>query len=247
MNCAEFESLIALNVSGDVSVQEASRVQAHLNDCQPCRALAEDLSGGLKWLQAAHQEPANRAMLHEVRVRVMRQLESQQRRWDHPFGGLAVLGWGWRWVAVSAAAAVLLGGLAWWSRTHEPSRTTVATARPVDTVESPPAADSASLPPAGKEPALESSRPLEPRPQQGPATPPARPEQAAMPSAGSRAADPEPLPTAGQIELVTAPVPESPEGPSETVMLKMPTSNPNIVVYWVVDDENQVTEDNKGD
>jgi hypothetical protein len=50
-----------------------------------------------------------------------------------------------------------------------------------------------------------------------------------------------------KIEVVTAVLPESRGASAETVMLKMPTSNPDVIIYWLMDDENQVVESNEGD
>lgn len=253
MSCADFESLIALNVTGDLAAREAAQVQAHLNECDSCRALAEELSSDLQWLQSAHREPADHAALHQVRVSVMRQLESEQSRWNRPFGGLTALGWRWQWVAVSAVA-ILLGGVAWWTRPSEQPTTTVAADAPG--VETQPhaanslaeLADTVALPAPGKEKAVpEPDRTINQPPETDPSTSLARSEQATGSASGVLAQGGEQLESERQFEVVTAALPESQEVPSEAVMLKIPTSNPGIIVYWLMDDENQVAEDNKGD
>jgi hypothetical protein len=40
-------------------------------------------------------------------------------------------------------------------------------------------------------------------------------------------------------DVITVPIEEPGEAPSETVMLKMTTGNPDIVVYWLMDDQDK--------
>ncbi len=52
-----------------------------------------------------------------------------------------------------------------------------------------------------------------------------------------------------RLEIVTAQLDEPQQEPAEAVMLKIPTSNPNVVVYWLMDNEQEPEqiEENKGD
>jgi hypothetical protein len=280
MSCPNYENLVALRVAGDLPSDEAVQVQAHLHECESCQTLAEDLSSDLQWLQSAHQEPADRAALHQVRVGVMRQLESEQGRRQTPLGGLTAAGWRWQWVIVSALA-ILLGGVAWWVRPAEPPNTTAAAdpsgsekrratanaeadaARPADAAAADqrsvvelhqplpaagPAADTAVALKAGGEQGLPGpQQPISSRPKAALDTPLAGLAGATPFPAGSAADSTEAIQAERQIEVVTARLPESPEAPSEAVMLKMPTHNPDIVVYWLMDDDNQAAEDKQGD
>lgn len=267
MSCMEFENLVALSVSGDLDAGEAARVRAHLSDCAACRALAEDLSGDLERLQSAHREPADRVMLQQVRASVMRRLESEQNRW-RPFGGLPALAWRWQWVAVTAAVAFLIAGAAWWLRPHAEPRTEVADApaagrarpdAPRDTGRQPPA-PTPNLPANPGDPDTGLAAARDPRSaitnnresldvppgaasdpvgalrtQNEPSKPPPLPAQPLAAESG------EALPQQLKAELFVVSAEEPDDPPVEGVRVRLPTSNPGIVVYWLMD------ENEKGD
>ncbi len=277
MSCEHFESLIALDMSGDLSASETRQVRAHLGECPSCRALAEDLSADLQWLQEAHREPVDRAALDQVRTSVMRQLEREQERRNRPFGGLFAAGWRWQWVAVSAALAVLLSGVVWWARPSGHSRNLVtvnapdgapqryareasgAASRPTDarSASSPAVTPSKATVPS-KAAAVSEPNPANRRvdataaggKNKRPPTPARSLRQSPPPQAVAHlahATPPEPRARARvsvpyrsgqQAELVTTILPpsEPQQAPSEAVMLKLPTRNPDIIVYWLMDD-----------
>jgi hypothetical protein len=291
-NCGDFEALIALEVAGDLPAAEAAPVERHLNECEPCRRFAAEMAADLQWLQAAHQEPLDSAALHQVRVGVMRRLESEQNRWDRPFGGLTMLGWRWQWVATAAAAAIF-SGFAWWGATLNRSAVVALSPRIESGIESrasergernsqaaeDPAGDIESHAKQTSEAALarggapsedqsapgksaspeDSTTPLVAAGQSGkpdsenhPASRGPSPRESAFvprlarvdpaPEAASNPPRPptETLETGTQAEIVTALLNEPlDEEPTEVVMLKIPTSNPSIVVYWVMDEEKQ--------
>ena len=266
MSCENFEHLIALDVAGDLSARETGQVRAHLAGCEPCRMLAEELSADLQWLQSAHREPADRAALQRVRASVMRQLESEQTRRNRPFGGLIALGWRWRWVVVSAAVSVLLGRVGWWARPAGDPNITLAVdasrgkqqrladGAPGDLARSSGSRSGAPVAIRKSERVPEPVRSVRPQREAGPATRVARSDQAEPPTRAR--ADGVDLPRREQrIEVVITILPpaESQQAPSEAVMLKMPTSNPDIIVYWLMDDANpaadtqRVDADNQGD
>jgi hypothetical protein len=262
MTCNDFQEWIALDVAGDLPASEATRVGEHLKACASCRGFAEELSAGLEWLRSAHQQPPDPAALHQVRVGVMRQIEAEQSRWNRPFGGLSAIGW--RWVAVTAAFVVLAGVL-WWSQPSEQQQSVAALERQHKTERQPPNPVARPTPPASEE--MPRSHPPAEAPQaRNQVTPPvkaaevdaqpearreqrlaqtidARETSAAAPSGPGR------LETDPDIELVTAVLEEPAQDPKEAVMLKIPTSNPDIILYWLMDSEQQSEEDeeSKGD
>jgi hypothetical protein len=272
MTCAGFETLIALSVSGDLSAGEAARVEAHLNECMSCRALAEELTADLQWLQNAHRQPADGNTLHQVRARVMRQLEIKQSRWNRPFGGLTAFDWRWQWIAVTAAVAAVLAGIVWQGPPSAEPRSEIAadalergsraaadlarnlarqtdapaaTSGPSDGV--PEASVSAAAPPDEKRAREESSHgaPARPEPRPSPQTESALAAGLAVkePSAdtfeaesGERSEERARQPTA---EFVLVPGEEPDAAPVESVRVRMPTSNPGIVVYWLMDEKDK--------
>jgi Putative zinc-finger len=257
MSCENFEHLIALDAAGDLAAGERAQVRAHLAGCAPCREFAAELAADLQWLREAHREPADGAALERVRASVMRRLECEQARRNRPFGGLLALGWRWRWVAVSAAVSVLLGGVAWWARPAAPPNIAVAVdtsggnkQRPADGAPQEPARSSGARAAA---PRAASRRPAVAR-ETAPAVAAPTTADAAAPAA-VRKNERQELARTNRIEVVTAILPpsESQQAPSEAVMLKMPSGNPDITVYWLMDDANPApganreTPENQGD
>ena len=101
MNCADWETRVALHAGGDVTGAEAAEVERHLGECSACQLLWLAVRKNLAVLQAAHAELPAAAHFTAVRSRVMAELEREARPW--------------RWLAwissVAAVAALLLLGL----------------------------------------------------------------------------------------------------------------------------------------
>lgn len=264
MNCKDFEELIALDVAGDLLANEAAQVQAHLRRCHSCRDFAGELSADLEWLHSTHQEVPEPAALHQVRVGVMRQIESEQNRWTPPFGGIGALGWRWQWIVAAAAVAIVVGSLAWWNTSANQRQGSVAVGSDDPYRQRPEAAKTPPDRQAGPS-AVKADPPIRTE-SAGAAIPPARTQRDARedrvstPQLASlaprdapnvRAPQPrfETLGDTTNLEIVTARLEEPQQAPEEAVMLKIPTSNPNIVVYWLMDEEQQPEEieENKGD
>jgi hypothetical protein len=280
MSCAGFETLIALSVSGDLSAGEAARVETHLSECAPCRALAADLSADLQWFQNAHREPADHNTLHQVRTRVMRQLETRQSRWNRPFGGFTPLDWRWQWITVTAAVAVVLAGIVWQGRPSAELPTEITANAPgsgsrpaADLPRNPaphsnanapaaprgasdrvpkPSVAAAARPAEKRAPAASRhSEPVTPEPVQSPRPesgltdnltagltdgPPLDESSAGVPVAASGEHGKERAPT---VEFVLVAGEEADAAPVESVRVRMPTSNPGIVVYWLMDEKDK--------
>ena len=69
MNCGRFESMIALDVEGDLPVRQAARLSHHLEICAGCRQFAEEMRESQAWWKSLKLEAAPESILTEVRWR----------------------------------------------------------------------------------------------------------------------------------------------------------------------------------
>jgi len=95
MSCLDFEKLIALDVEGDLPERKAAKLGQHLKACRNCQAFAERLQASQALVKSLAQEPADEAMLEEVRQRVLRGIaaESEPHRfqaWRFALGAVLV-------------------------------------------------------------------------------------------------------------------------------------------------------------
>lgn len=234
---------LALWAGGDLAPAEASRVEAHLAACPACRALADGLRSSRAGLEALGAEAVDPAALSRIRDGVRRRLEDEGGvGWAsaHPGAGRARLG-GSRWAkahptlwALAAALALAALGVGlWYSALDGGAPDGVArTERP-----EPPEMVRDTGPP-----------PPEDTRETAPVPPPERPRGAsreAPPPAPVREAPPEP---AGGPEATTPPEPREtpvqraalapgPEGPTEPLVIKVVSDDPDIVYYWLVEPE----------
>jgi hypothetical protein len=100
MNCAEWETRVALHAGGDLTGGEAADVERHLGECSACQAFWSDLRESLAVLQSAHADLPAPGHFTAVRSRVMAELQHRARPWRR-------LAW-ISGVAVAAAAALLV-------------------------------------------------------------------------------------------------------------------------------------------
>ena len=98
MNCADWETRVALHAGGDLTGAKAVEVEQHLGECSACQLLWSGVRESLAELQAAHGELPAAAHFTAVRGRVMAELERRARPWRR----LA------RICGVAAVAALLL-------------------------------------------------------------------------------------------------------------------------------------------
>ena len=97
MNCADWETRVALHAGGDLTGAKAVEVEQHLGECSACQLLWSGVRESLAELQAAHGELPAAAHFTAVRGRVMAELERSARPWRR----LA-------WISGVAAVAALL-------------------------------------------------------------------------------------------------------------------------------------------
>ena len=81
MNCADWETRVALHAGGDLTGAKAVEVEQHLGECSACQLLWSGVRESLAELQAAHGELPAAAHFTAVRGRVMAELERSARPW----------------------------------------------------------------------------------------------------------------------------------------------------------------------
>ena len=97
MNCGRFESMIALDVEGDLPVRHAARLAGHLESCAGCRQFAEEMRESQAWWKSVRQEAPPASVVTEV-------------RWQKPRRPMP---WTfWRWAPLAATAGLFLAMLA---------------------------------------------------------------------------------------------------------------------------------------
>ena len=75
MNCADWETRVALHAGGDLTGAKAMEVEQHLGECSACQLLWSGVRESLAELQAAHGDLPAAAHFTAVRGRVMAELE----------------------------------------------------------------------------------------------------------------------------------------------------------------------------
>lgn len=198
MSCEDYRERIALLAGGELPDAERAEVERHLAECEECHELAAELGEVRELLGALAQESASEAVLAEVRSGVSEQIARSARRW--------------RWVAVAAAAVVLMGvGIEW--RTGWRSEPGLPSPAPV-VVETPEAPTIAEMMPAPSVPVVVEEESPMPPPEAAPVevpvqnvAPAARVEETATVSARTQ----------------------------EPLVVKFLTDDPDIVIYWIAE------------
>ena len=207
MNCSRWHQMIALYVGGDLGPDSVVRVEQHLENCPACRDLAEELVFDREVLTRLDAEAASEADLGSVRGAVLAEITGRRP----PF--IATLTSPQFTVAAVAVAAVI-------------------------------AVFAIMIPRSGqREPLVAEDVPravvpvVEEAPEISDEEPPAADETAPRPQV---VAPPTPVPDA-QLQLAQADEPAmrsaavSPSVPSEPMTMKILTSDPDVVIYWIVD------------
>ncbi len=145
MNCARFEEQIVLYAGGDLEERKAHRLEAHLRECATCRDLAASLAEDQAALHDLRAEPADLAMLEQIRSRVLAQVAGR------PPAPRPLFGWAWRLALAGSLAAAVLAVFLWRSRRAEPPQP-VAVAQAPQPVMELPAPAPRRVPPAPRAP-----------------------------------------------------------------------------------------------
>lgn len=107
-DCREFEFQIALEVGGDLSPQESSRLHRHLFDCGACSRYAEGMRADLNLVRTLNQGESefDDILLDDLRHSVMTQVGAQSAgmsSWRRFFQRLD-----WRYATVAVAILIVL-------------------------------------------------------------------------------------------------------------------------------------------
>ena len=255
MNCHDFEQQIAVEVGGDLPEADRPALQAHLDCCPRCRLFADGLDESRQSLQALHREPLDVAQLQAVRMRAVEQLEAEVGRRRGRFGWWFAFWPSWARFAVVAAGLMVAVGLAWWYAGPRQPGGQVASQgienqpRLAATTESPssrpaPEPDDSSAPPSSdvQVQTAVAAVPQETAPRPGPQavevsepTPP-RPSRPQAEPVQQEPEEPAAPPERPRYELVTVPVTDPEGGESEQHLLRVASDNPNIEIYWMLDE-----------
>jgi hypothetical protein len=97
MSCGRFESLIALDVEGDLPARRATRLARHLEGCAGCRQFAEEMRESQAWWKLLKLEAPPASVVADV-------------RWPKPG---RTRHWPWMsWAPLAATAGLLLAVMA---------------------------------------------------------------------------------------------------------------------------------------
>ncbi len=210
MNCQEWEQNIALWVEGDLPPSDKERVKEHLSSCAACRSFADELAETQAQMRLMRDEAADEVALRSIRARVIERLEGDDRA--------GVIGWlsSWSW-SYTGAAALLALALGLWVLSSDTSDSGVTAPGPEAVARTPTPSEVMPLGPSRPEP--EASVAVEE------VGPPSQPPQAAGNSVQE-----------GNADIVSEP-PIEPVNEPETLVVKLLTDDPNVVIYWLVDQD----------
>ncbi len=226
MTCGRYESWIALAAGGDLHPRRVRRLEQHLAACENCREYAAAMADAREAFHALGQEVVWDADVQAVRTAVMSRVAEEQHR---PRSG-------WRWMLAPAAATAALI-LMLWSGVIEPRP--FEERGPIGRVARPPQAEGVPHPRSVNETALAAARqPLprgrgsasvtEPRPSGSGSLQSRHDAGLAVTNIQSRAAEPRYSRTRPAIQVI------APRDPDGDIVVRLETSDPKVVIYWVM-------------
>ena len=206
MNCRYSENDIALYVEGDLGPAKACEIQAHVLICGPCRSLETSLRESQSMLKSLRQDTVSAAALSAVRTRVLAEISGRSR----PLWGR------WVYAMTGALFVVFLSvGLVWY-RAKDTQTQQVVVGNP--------------LPPPAAVPLTRGTMTVVPPPAVGPLS------EVAKSNVNEHVSVSVPLREGDgrRRRQGVAHTPNPIESP-KPLMVKLLTDDPNIVIYWLVD------------
>jgi Putative zinc-finger len=213
MKCRYSENDIALFVEGDLEPAKAAELEIHLVTCEACRELEADVRESQTVLKSLRQETVSSAALSFVRNRVLEEVSKTRVRpvWGRWVYALA----GAMFVAVLSVSVILHSGKA--TKTT-PLLGQGGVAAPSNNI---------PVPLKGADGVVRSGIPLM-------QVEPSAPAKVASRHSLDRRSHPS-FSKEGNKVVITERAPS--ETPTE-VVVKLLTDDPNIVIYWLVDQKN---------
>jgi hypothetical protein len=223
VRCTHYENDLALYVEGDLPDGEIAAIEAHIANCTTCRGMLSELRASQRAVKELAAAPLDGAALARVRARVVSARAQSDLR--HPTH--------WRWAVAAGLATVAAGAL--WLATLNGVKPDAPRAREAETPPSTsPTASAPTQPrstsirrderlPQRERPMLRAERhvsPVDPHL----ATPALSPQDADQLARAVVAVS--------RIESVNDAAGDPPPPPSPTPLVRWATADPNVVIYW---------------
>ncbi len=235
--CESFESMIALDAGGDLASAESASLLQHLRTCQACRDFAEAMRESRQALTLLASAPIDEACLASVRAGVMERLDVRRgRRSAFAFSGRQLALAATLIVALAAAALLRSSWLIDTGKPPDPS----ATESPI--LETAPKTIVAETPTHSSRAVHLTPVPTAPVPT---VTAPATQVAETPPLVATR----RPLDPALTIAESTpntsfeGPALATAESPTETTVIKLISEEADLVIYWFVQPEAELTQE----
>jgi anti-sigma factor RsiW len=215
MKCSALEPIVALYVEGDLPESERHRVEGHLQGCADCRSLAAELRECQAMVKSLRQGIVNTAALSEVRARVLTEVGDLEPApaWALFMHQVVFAGLRRKTAIAGIVICIVASSFAWQSYRQK----SVTPPAPLQVARIEPAVVSTV-----KVPSAGASRTVVP----------ARPSRRHESESVARVAPVE------SSETADVPVKETGQ-----IMIKLLTDNPDITIYWLMDEK----PDDKGD
>jgi hypothetical protein len=124
MNCGNFQADLALYVEGDLTPARSAMLDEHIASCETCRALADELRQSQVEIRRLRNEVVDAAALHRVRANVLREIQliEAQRTWLNRIGMWLWAAFRWRYAAFGMVAIAIGLAVVWGPRVGSPPK-----------------------------------------------------------------------------------------------------------------------------
>jgi hypothetical protein len=209
MSCKKYEHWAGLYVGGDLDGPRVRKLERHLEDCADCCELVEGLGHTRAAVEGLRDEQLDGSVLVDFRKRILETIEAEAETTRAParWDGFGKAWWRWSLVGSLAMLLVALAALFFIPRSIDSPVRVAEEARSVEAPTTIPSRETETSLPA--EPAVEKREPP--------------PQFAGLDETETPAVEPS--------------FPETEEGdrPTDVVVVKLLTDNPDIVIYWLVE------------